>query len=149
MQASSEIQKWREVAHKAQTFTITLLMRKCLQNCVILRVQLAIPRRCFLMSQTPTLTFAFLKPDAFQTGHAEAILNTIKANGFSIVEQSQVVVSRDRWHLFWKTAEKSPQFSELLDFCASGPVILVVLSKVDAVSEMLRLVGPEGLECTS
>ncbi|KAJ4457364.1 putative nucleoside diphosphate kinase [Paratrimastix pyriformis] len=94
------------------------------------------------MAENPTLTLAILKPDALRNNVTDSIIEVIKASGFRIVDQTRVHVSRDRWHLFYKEFERTEGFDAVLDFMASGAVLLLVLSKVNAVEDMLQIAGP-------
>ncbi|KAH7832111.1 nucleoside-diphosphate kinase [Monocercomonoides exilis] len=90
--------------------------------------------------QQPTLTYAMIKPDAFS--RQNEIIDVIKENDFKIVQMRQMKCSPEKLALFYKEHEGKPFFSSLVSFMTSGPIVAMVLSKVDAVAEWRKLIGP-------
>lgn len=86
-------------------------------------------------------TFAIIKPDAVQAGHAAAIIALIQDNGFSILGQRKERLSREQAEQFYAIHKERPFFGELVDYMISGPVVLMVLEKDDAVQAWRDLMG--------
>ncbi|KAA6378577.1 MAG: nucleoside-diphosphate kinase, partial [Streblomastix strix] len=81
-----------------------------------------------------------IKPDGFV--HRTEIIDIIKENGFSIVQEKEISATREKYALFYKDHEGQPYFDKLLTFMSSGPIVVLVLAKKDAISEWRKLIGP-------
>ena len=86
-------------------------------------------------------TLAIIKPDAMKAGHKQAIIKKIKAEGFDVVKEKEVNLSRAQAEEFYKEHKERPFFGELVEFMISGPVTLLVLSKKNAIKEWRDLMG--------
>lgn len=86
-------------------------------------------------------TLAIVKPDAMKAGHKNAIIKHIRAEGFNVVKEKEVTLSRSQAEEFYKEHKERPFFGELVEFMISGPVTLLVLSKKNAVKEWRDLMG--------
>ncbi|KAH7816882.1 nucleoside-diphosphate kinase [Monocercomonoides exilis] len=87
-----------------------------------------------------TMTLALIKPDAYPK-RAE-IIEEIKANGFTIVKMREEKCTPDLLKVFYKEHEEKHFFNDLVNFMASGPIVILALSKVNAVPEWRKLIGP-------
>lgn len=86
-------------------------------------------------------TFAMLKPDAVQAGNADAIIGMIKDNGFTIVCQEKRQLPRPEVEQFYAVHKERPFYDELVDYVSSGPVVLMVLEKENAIADWRKLMG--------
>lgn len=86
-------------------------------------------------------TLAIIKPDAMKAGHKNAIIKRIKAEGFDIVKEREVTLSRAQAEEFYKEHSARPFYRELVDFMVSGPVTLLVMAKKNAVKDWRDLMG--------
>uniref|UniRef100_A0A8K9USY4 NME/NM23 family member 9 n=1 Tax=Oncorhynchus mykiss TaxID=8022 RepID=A0A8K9USY4_ONCMY len=86
-------------------------------------------------------TLAIIKPDSMDE-HREEILGEIRAGGFSISRLKETVLSRDTAEEFYREHRDKPFFSQLVDFMCSGPCMLLVLTKENAVEEWRSMMGP-------
>ncbi|XP_064831672.1 thioredoxin domain-containing protein 6 [Oncorhynchus masou masou] len=86
-------------------------------------------------------TLAIIKPDSMDE-HREEILGEIRAGGFSISQLRETVLSRDTAEEFYREHRDKPFFSQLVDFMCSGPCMLLVLTKENAVEEWRSMMGP-------
>jgi len=94
-------------------------------------------------------TFAIIKPDACRRNIAGKILAKIEENGFQVVAMKKVWMSKAQAEGFYAVHRGKPFFSALTDFMSSGPGIVLVLQKEDAVAAWRRLMGstnPAGAE---
>lgn len=62
------------------------------------------------------LTFAIIKPDAMQKGYAERIKNLIIADGFHIVQQRVLQLSKENAMEFYAEHDGKPFFEKLTNF---------------------------------
>lgn len=86
-------------------------------------------------------TFAMIKPDAVAAGNADAIIDIIKENGFTVVAMKKAQLSRDEAATFYAVHKERPFFNDLVEFVTSGPVVLLALEKEDAVKAWRTLMG--------
>jgi nucleoside-diphosphate kinase len=86
-------------------------------------------------------TFSIIKPDAVRNGHAGAILAEIYKAGFSIVSIRKQSISKKEAEGFYHVHKARPFFGELTDFMSSGPLVLLVLEKDNAIADLRKLMG--------
>ena len=86
-------------------------------------------------------TLAIIKPDAMRAGHKDAIIAFIKKHGFAIVAQKETTLSRQQVETFYAEHKERSFFPEVVAFMISGPVVLMVLEKMNAVQEWRDLMG--------
>ncbi|XP_045560895.1 thioredoxin domain-containing protein 6 isoform X2 [Salmo salar] len=86
-------------------------------------------------------TLAIIKPDSMDE-HREEILGEIRAGGFSISRLKETVLSRDTAEEFYREHRDKPFYGQLVDFMCSGPCMLLVLTKENAVDEWRSMMGP-------
>lgn len=86
-------------------------------------------------------TFSIIKPDAMRNGYAGAILAEIDKAGFRIVAIKKESISKQLAEGFYAVHREKPFFGALTDFMASGPIILMVLEKENAIADLRKLMG--------
>ncbi len=87
-------------------------------------------------------TLGLIKPDAVDLGFEHVIQQRIIEEGFTIVRSEKITLSRERASMFYREHEGKPFFEGLLDFMTSGPIIVLVLCKHDAIKAWRSLMGP-------
>lgn len=86
-------------------------------------------------------TFSIIKPDAVSNGLAGAILAEIDKAGFRIVAIKKQSISKREAEGFYAVHRGKPFFDGLTDFMSSGPLILMVLEKDNAIADLRKLMG--------
>ena len=86
-------------------------------------------------------TFSIIKPDAVERNLQEEIQNEFKKNGFLIVKEKKIQISKQEAEKFYKVHETKPFYNDLCDYLSSGPIIVMVLEKDNAVLENRKLMG--------
>jgi nucleoside-diphosphate kinase len=89
----------------------------------------------------PQRTFSIVKPDAVRNGHTGAILAEIDKAGFRIVAIKKLSISVPQAEGFYAVHKARPFFGELCTFMASGPIVLMVLEKDNAIADLRKLMG--------
>jgi nucleoside-diphosphate kinase len=89
----------------------------------------------------PHRTLAIIKPDAVAAGNAENIIKQIDNNGFKIVAQKQVTIDKDTAAQFYEVHKNKPFFGDLIAYITSGPSVVLVLERLDAVHAWRNLMG--------
>jgi len=86
-------------------------------------------------------TFAIIKPDAVERNLIGKILERIESNGFKIAAMKKKQLSKAEAEGFYYVHKERPFFTSLTEFMCSGPVVLLVLEKEDAISAWRGLMG--------
>ena len=86
-------------------------------------------------------TLCIIKPDAVAAGSTEAILSTLEAHGFQVVWRRRVNLTKAKAKGFYAVHRERPFFSSLTDFMSSGPAVVVVLERENAIMELRNLMG--------
>ena len=89
----------------------------------------------------PQRTFSIVKPDAVRNGHTGAILAEIDKAGFRIVAIKKQTISKAEAEGFYAVHKSKPFFDELCNFMSSGPLVLMVLEKDNAIADLRKLMG--------
>ncbi|SPE19812.1 Nucleoside diphosphate kinase [Candidatus Sulfotelmatomonas gaucii] len=89
----------------------------------------------------PQRTLSIIKPDAVGKGFAGAILAEINKAGFRIVAIRKQSISKREAEGFYAVHHERPFFDSLTTFMSSGPLILMVLEKDNAIADLRRLMG--------
>lgn len=82
-----------------------------------------------------------LKPDAIVRGLEDEIFNRVKGQGFRVVEKKEIKVTADQAEKLYETHKEKPFFHGLIKFITSGPVVVSILEKENAVPDLRKLMG--------
>jgi nucleoside-diphosphate kinase len=88
------------------------------------------------------VTLTMIKPRAVETSRAGNIISIILDNGFRISAMKLIHLSRQRASEFYSEHEGKPFYEALVEFMSSGPIIVAILEKENAVEEYRKLIGP-------
>jgi nucleoside-diphosphate kinase len=86
-------------------------------------------------------TFSIIKPDAVRKGFTGAILAEINRAGFQIVSIKRQSISVEQARGFYAVHAGKPFFEGLCAFMSSGPLVLMVLEKENAIADWRKLMG--------
>jgi nucleoside-diphosphate kinase len=86
-------------------------------------------------------TFSIVKPDAVRAGNTGGILAEIDKAGFRIVGIKKQSISKPQAEGFYYVHRERPFFGALTDFMSSGPLVLLVLEKDNAIADLRKLMG--------
>ncbi|MGC9157609.1 MAG: nucleoside-diphosphate kinase [Terracidiphilus sp.] len=86
-------------------------------------------------------TFSIIKPDAVRKGFTGAILAEITKAGFQIAGIKRQSISKPQAQGFYAVHAGKPFFDGLCDFMSSGPLVLLVLEKENAIADLRALMG--------
>jgi nucleoside-diphosphate kinase len=89
----------------------------------------------------PQRTFSIVKPDAVRNGHTGAILAAIDQASFRIVAIKKQSISTREAEGFYAVHKERPFFGDLCTFMSSGPLVLLVLEKDNAIPDLRKLMG--------
>jgi nucleoside-diphosphate kinase len=89
----------------------------------------------------PQRTFSIVKPDAVRNGYTGAILADIDKAGFKIVAIKKQSISVKQAEGFYAVHKAKGFFNDLCAFMSSGPLVLLVLEKDNAILDLRKLMG--------
>ena len=86
-------------------------------------------------------TLSLIKPDAVERNLEEEIKQFFINTGFKIAKQKKVKLEKKDAEIFYKVHETKPFYNDLCNYLSSGPIVAMILEKVDAVSENRKVMG--------
>ncbi len=86
-------------------------------------------------------TFTIIKPHAVSQGYIGPILNKISESGFKIAALKMLHLTRGEAQRFYEVHQGRPFYDDLVEFMISGPIIVAVLEKENAIEDYRKLIG--------
>jgi len=86
-------------------------------------------------------TLFIVKPDAVARKATEEILQRVTEAGFRICALRSELLTAERAGQFYHVHRGKPFYDELVAFMSSGPILVTVLEKDNAIKELRRVVG--------
>ena len=86
-------------------------------------------------------TLSIIKPDAVERKLDSEIKEMFKDSGFSIIKEKKIQIEKSEAEKFYKVHETKPFYSDLCQYLSSGPIIVMVLEKENAVLGNRKLMG--------
>ena len=86
-------------------------------------------------------TLSIVKPDAVQRNLTEEIKSIFKKNGFEIISEKKIKISKEEAEKFYIVHQSKPFYGELCNYLSSGPIVVMILSKDNAVLANRELMG--------
>ena len=86
-------------------------------------------------------TLSIIKPDAVERKLEGEIKEIFKNNGFIILREKKIQIEKSEAEKFYKVHETKPFYNDLCDYLSSGPIVVMILQKENAVKENRQLMG--------
>ena len=86
-------------------------------------------------------TLSIIKPDAMERNLDNEIKEIFKNNGFSILKEKKIQIEKSEAEKFYKVHETKPFYNDLCDYLSSGPIVVMILEKQNAVLANRELMG--------
>ena len=86
-------------------------------------------------------TLSIIKPDAVERNLENEIKEMFKNKGFSILKEKKIQIEKLEAEKFYKVHETKPFYNDLCAYLASGPIVVMVLEKDNAVLGNRDLMG--------
>ena len=86
-------------------------------------------------------TLSIIKPDAVERNLQDQIKNEFKYNGFKILKEKKIHISKEEAEKFYKVHESKPFYNDLCAYLSSGPIVVMSLQKDNAVLENRKFMG--------
>ena len=94
-------------------------------------------------------TLSIIKPDAVERNLDNEIKEMFKNNGFFILKEKKIQIEKSEAEKFYKVHETKPFYNDLCSYLSSGPIVVMILEKENAVQGNRDLMGatnPEDAE---
>ena len=86
-------------------------------------------------------TLSIIKPDALERNLENEIKEIFKSNGFLIIKEKKIQIEKSEAEKFYKVHETKPFYNDLCAYLSSGPIVVMVLEKDNAVLGNRELMG--------
>ena len=86
-------------------------------------------------------TLAIIKPDAVERKLIGKILERVESNGFRVVAMKRVQLTKSVSEGFYYVHKERPFFNDLTTSMSTGPVVLLVLERQEAISQWRQMMG--------
>ena len=86
-------------------------------------------------------TLSIIKPDAVERNLQDEIKNEFKTNNFEIVDEKKIHITKQEAEEFYKVHETKPFYEDLCNYLSSGPIVVMILQKENAVLDNRKLMG--------
>ena len=86
-------------------------------------------------------TLSIIKPDAVERNLDNEIKEMFKNKGFSIIKEKKIQIEKPEAEKFYKVHETKPFYNDLCAYLSSGPIVVMILEKENAVLGNRELMG--------
>jgi len=86
-------------------------------------------------------TLSIIKPDAVERNLDQEIKNIFLSNDFKIVKEKKIQLEKSDAEKFYKVHETKPFYNDLCAYLSSGPIVVMILEKENAVLANRELMG--------
>ena len=86
-------------------------------------------------------TLSIIKPDAVERNLEAEIKGMFQDKGFKIVKDKKIQITKSEAEQFYKVHETKPFYNDLCAYLSSGPIVVMVLEKENAVLGNRELMG--------
>ncbi len=94
-------------------------------------------------------TLSIIKPDAVERKLDEEIKDMLRNKGFNILKEKKIQISKMEAEQFYKIHQTKPFYNDLCAYLSSGPILVMMLEKENAILANRKLMGatdPENAE---
>ena len=86
-------------------------------------------------------TLSIIKPDAVERNLENEIKEMFENKGFNIVKAKKIQIAKSEAEQFYKVHETKPFYNDLCAYLSSGPIVVMILEKENAVLGNRELMG--------
>ena len=86
-------------------------------------------------------TLSIIKPDAVDRKLENEIKNCFINSGFVIEKEKKIQLSKEEAENFYKVHQTKSFYNDLCEYLSSGPIIVMILKKENAVADNRKLMG--------
>ena len=86
-------------------------------------------------------TLSIIKPDAVERNLSEEIKKEFINKKFNIIKEKKVKLEKSDAEKFYQVHQSKPFYNDLCEYLSSGPIVVMVLEKDNAVLDNRKLMG--------
>ena len=86
-------------------------------------------------------TLSIIKPDAVERNLDNEVKKIFRDNGFNILKEKKIQIEKSEAEKFYKVHETKPFYNDLCSYLSSGPIVVMILEKENAVLANRKLMG--------
>ena len=86
-------------------------------------------------------TLSIIKPDAGERDLIQNIKDDFLKNNFKIIDEKKLHITKHEAEKFYKVHETKPFYNDLCSYLSSGPIIVMILEKDNAILDNRELMG--------
>ena len=86
-------------------------------------------------------TLSIIKPDAVERNFSEQIKEEFKKNDFKIFKEKKIKLEKQEAEKFYQIHQSKPFYNDLCSYLSSGPIIVMILERENAILENRELMG--------
>ena len=86
-------------------------------------------------------TLSIIKPDAVERNLENEFKEIFKNNRFNILQEKKIQITKSEAEQFYKVHETKSFYNDLCAYLSSGPIVVMVLEKEDALLGNRKLMG--------
>ena len=86
-------------------------------------------------------TLSIIKPDALERNLENEIKEMFKNTGFNIHKDKKIHITKSEAEQFYKVHETKPFYNDLCAYLSSGPIVVMLLEKENALLGNRKLMG--------
>tara|TARA_B100001564_G_scaffold327868_1_gene311213 strand:- start:16 stop:426 length:411 start_codon:yes stop_codon:yes gene_type:complete len=86
-------------------------------------------------------TLSIIKPDAVERNLDIKIKEMFKNKNFKIIKEKKIQIEKSEAEKFYKVHETKPFYNDLCEYLSSGPIVVMILEKENAVLDNRELMG--------
>ena len=86
-------------------------------------------------------TLSIIKPDAVERNLENEIKQMFKEYAFKIIKEKKIQIEKSEAEKFYKVHETKPFYNDLCAYLSSGPIVVMVIEKDNAVLGNRELMG--------
>jgi len=86
-------------------------------------------------------TLSIIKPDAVERNLESEIKKEFVNKGFKIAKEKKIQLAKSEAEKFYRVHETKPFYNDLCVYLSSGPIVVMILEKEDAVMVNRKLMG--------
>ena len=86
-------------------------------------------------------TLSIIKPDAVERNLDNEIKEMFRNKGFTIIKDKKIKIAKAEAEQFYKVHETKPFYDDLCTYLSSGPIVVMILEKENAILENRELMG--------
>ena len=86
-------------------------------------------------------TLSIIKPDAVERNLIEEIKEEFKKKNYKILKEKKIKLEKSEAEKFYQVHQSKPFYNDLCSYLSSGPIIVMVIERENAILENRKLMG--------